>query len=45
MVRLYIYVEYDIYVGIVLKFKFYLDYFLVSYFGKIILLVYFILQG
>lgn len=43
MVRLYIYVEYDIYVDIVLKFKFYLDFFLVSYFGIIILLVYFVL--
>lgn len=43
MVRLYIYVEYDIYVVIVLKFKFYLDFFLVSFFGIIILFVYFIL--
>lgn len=43
MARLHTYVEHDIHVATVLKFKFYLDLFLASLFGMITLLVYFAL--
>lgn len=43
MARLHTYVEHDIHVATVLKFKFYLDPSLASYFGIITLLIYFAL--
>lgn len=43
MARLHTYIEHCIHVATVLKFKFYLDHSLASYFGKITLLVYFTL--